>query len=157
MIEAKRQSWLLQNGCGGDVDLYSSTMRTLDPTSCMIAERLDRVIITNAPRNNTRFHEESFVSVRVIRGSLNLASHLEAPLAKPDHHSKPRGFPGGFPRHPKMFRTLSINPLSSRSLVSTLDSSSSMRRCSRVNVVGVTTVTATKRSPFPRPPRTGIP
>src|SRR6185503_4770588 len=59
--------------------------------------------------------------------------------------------------YPKISRTLSTKPLLSRSLFSTSANCSSKRRCSLVNVVGVITVTDTKRSPRPRPPRTGIP
>src|SRR5258705_9274949 len=61
------------------------------------------------------------------------------------------------PVHPKISRTLSTRPLSSRSLLSTSASCSSSFRCSRVNVVGVIRVTDTKRSPRPRPPSAGMP
>ena len=43
------------------------------------------------------------------------------------------------PKLPKMSRTLSTRPLSSRSLFSTIANCSSSLRCSRVNEVGVTT------------------
>src|SRR5436190_4836467 len=59
--------------------------------------------------------------------------------------------------YPKISRTLSTRPLSSRSLFSTAASCSSSFRCSLVNEVGVTTLTDTNRSPRPRPPKTGIP
>src|SRR6185503_7605460 len=59
--------------------------------------------------------------------------------------------------YPKMSRTLSTRPLSSRSLFSTTASCSRSFRCSRVSDVGVTTLTETNISPRPRPPSTGMP
>src|SRR4051812_26482842 len=55
-------------------------------------------------------------------------------------------------RYPNISLTLSTKPLSSRSMLSTSASCSNNFRCSRVSDVGVTTLTETNRSPFPRPP-----